>query len=104
MRTQLLIAFLAATLLPTLARDLAARGVRVRAYDADERQVEDALRAGIVGGRQQVAALSLLWVPSDYVRFLANYGHLWIRDAAVPAGLDQNYDTDAFGVRAQFDF
>lgn len=60
--------------------------------------------AGIVGGRQQVAALSLLWVPSDYVRFLANYGHLWIRDAAVPAGLDQNYDADAFGVRAQFDF
>ena len=35
----------------SLARDLAARGVRVRAYDADERQLEDAVRAGIVSGR-----------------------------------------------------
>ncbi|HET7373108.1 MAG TPA: prephenate dehydrogenase [Gemmatimonadaceae bacterium] len=35
----------------SLARDLAARGVRVRAYDADEGQLDDAIRAGIVSGR-----------------------------------------------------
>lgn len=32
----------------SLARDLAARGVRVRAYDIDERHVQDAVRSGCV--------------------------------------------------------
>lgn len=35
----------------SLAHDLASRGVRVRAYDTDERQLEDALCAGIVSDR-----------------------------------------------------
>ena len=60
--------------------------------------------AGIVGGRQNVAGLSLIWIPTDYVRFLVNYGHLWIKDAAVPAGLDRDYSADMVGMRAQFDF
>jgi phosphate-selective porin OprO/OprP len=60
--------------------------------------------AGIVGGRQQVAGLSLLWIPADYVRFIVNYGHLWIKDAAVPASGDRNYSVDALGMRAQVDF
>ena len=60
--------------------------------------------AGIVGGRQQVAAASLLWIPVDYVRFILNYGHLWLSDAAVAAGADRDYSADAVGVRAQFDF
>lgn len=60
--------------------------------------------AGIVGGKQQIAGVSLLWIPVDYVRFILNYGHLWIDDAAVPASGDRNYSADALGVRAQVDF
>jgi phosphate-selective porin OprO and OprP len=59
---------------------------------------------GIVGGRQQTAGVSLLWMPTDYVRFVLNYGHLWIGDAAVPAGADRSYKADVLGMRAQFDF
>ncbi|HUQ14084.1 MAG TPA: porin [Novosphingobium sp.] len=58
----------------------------------------------IVGGRQQVAGASLLWIPTDYVRFIVNYGHVWIDDAAVAAGLDRDYSADTLGVRAQIDF
>jgi len=58
----------------------------------------------VVGGRQQTAGVSLVWTPSDYVRFVAMYGHLWIRDAALPAGLDRDYTADTMGMRAQFDF
>jgi phosphate-selective porin OprO and OprP len=60
--------------------------------------------AGVIGGRQQVAAVSLLWIPTDYVRFILNYGHLWLNDAAVTAGTDRDYSADSVGVRAQFDF
>lgn len=59
---------------------------------------------GIVGGRQQVGGVSLVWTPVDYVRFIANYGHLWIKDAAVTAAGDGNYSADAVGMRAQIDF
>jgi phosphate-selective porin OprO/OprP len=58
----------------------------------------------IVGGRQQVAGISALWIPTDYVRFILNYGHIWINDAAVPAGAVSSYNADALGLRAQFDF
>jgi phosphate-selective porin OprO/OprP len=58
----------------------------------------------IVGGRQQTAGVSLLWIPTDYVRFILNYGHIWIDDAAVRAAGDRNYTADALGMRAQFDF
>ena len=58
----------------------------------------------IVGGTQDVLGLSAIWIPTDYVRFLVNYGHLWIGDAAVPAGSDTDYQVDSFGVRAQVDF
>ncbi|MCK9542425.1 MAG: porin [Novosphingobium sp.] len=60
--------------------------------------------AGVVGGRQRLAGVSVVWMPTDYVRFLANYGHLWLRGAAVSAGADRDYSADAFGMRAQFDF
>ena len=59
---------------------------------------------GVIGGRQEVGGLSLLWIPMDYVRFIANYGHLWIKDSPVPAAGDRNYEADALGIRAQFDF
>jgi phosphate-selective porin OprO/OprP len=58
----------------------------------------------IIGGRQQIAGLSLVWIPIDYVRFNANYGHIWVHDAAVKAGTNGNYDANALGMRAQFDF
>lgn len=59
---------------------------------------------GVVGGRQQLAGASLLWVPTDYVRFIVDYGHLWLKDAAIAAGADRNYNADVIGMRAQFDF
>lgn len=58
----------------------------------------------IVGGRQQVAGVSLVWMPTDYVRFNVNYGHMWLDDAAVPAGALRTYNADSIGMRAQFDF
>lgn len=60
--------------------------------------------AGVVGGRQQTAGVSLVWVPTDYVRFWLNYGHLWLTDAAVAAVADRDYTADVIGMRAQFDF
>lgn len=61
--------------------------------------------AGVVGGRQQIAAASVLWIPTDYVRFILNYGHIWLDDAALaaPAGV-RDYQADSIGLRAQFDF
>ncbi|WP_162895879.1 porin [Novosphingobium sp. THN1] len=59
---------------------------------------------GVLGGRQQLVGASLLWVPTDYVRFIIDYGHLWLKDAAVAAGADRNYNADVIGMRAQFDF
>lgn len=64
----------------------------------------DLTDGAIVGGRQQAGGLSVIWIPTDYVRFLVDYGHLWIDDAAVPAGTDTDYQVDTFGLRAQFDF
>ena len=58
----------------------------------------------IIGGRQQIAGVSAVWMPTDYVRFILNYGHIWIDDAAVPAGVVSDYTADAMGLRAQFDF
>ena len=55
----------------SLAHDLAARGVRVRAYDADERQLEDAICSGVVSERlrtdlQDIAAdVVVIAVPVD---------------------------------------
>ena len=45
-----------------------------------------------------------IWMPTDYVRFLVNYGHLWVTDAAVPAETYRDYQVDTLGVRAQVDF
>ncbi len=64
----------------------------------------DLIDGSIVGGTQDVAGLSAVWMPTDYVRFLVNYGHLWVNDAAVPAETDRDYQVDTVGVRAQVDF
>ena len=60
--------------------------------------------AGIIGGKQSTYGLSLIWIPIEYVRFIANYGHLELRDSPVKAGLSGNYGADSFGLRAQVDF
>jgi phosphate-selective porin OprO/OprP len=46
----------------------------------------------------------MLWMPIDYVRFIANYGHLKLTDAAVTASGKNDYSADVIGVRAQIDF
>lgn len=58
----------------------------------------------VVGGSQQVLGASVVWMPTDYVRFIANYGHLWLDDAAVAADGRTKYQGDSVGMRAQFDF
>lgn len=61
--------------------------------------------AGIVGGKQNGYQIALVWTPTDYTRFLLNYGRMEYSDAFVPAaGGDRTYGVDAFGMRAQFDF
>jgi phosphate-selective porin OprO/OprP len=61
--------------------------------------------AGIAGGRQQGYELSLVWTPTAYSRFIANYGRMQYAGAAVPAADgNRSYGVDAFGARAQFDF
>jgi phosphate-selective porin OprO/OprP len=60
--------------------------------------------AGIIGGRQQIAGISVIWTPMDYVRFMANYGHIRVRDARVTASGDGSYNAHAAGMRAQLDF
>ena len=61
--------------------------------------------AGVTGGSQNALLASVIWIPSDYMRFLLNYGHVAYRNAIVPAALgDRNYAVDVLGARAQFDF
>ena len=65
----------------------------------------DLTDAGIVGGTQNGYAVSLVWTPTDYTRFMMNYGRMQYDNAAIPAaGDDTSYGVDAFGVRAQIDF
>jgi phosphate-selective porin OprO and OprP len=64
----------------------------------------DLVDGSIVGGTQDTLGLSAIWIPTDYVRFLVNYGHLWLNDAAVPAEAYRDYQVDTVGVRAQVDF
>lgn len=57
-----------------------------------------------VGGRQNMAGVSLVWAPAAHFRFLADYGHFWIHDSPVTAmGGLRDYQADSFGLRAQFD-
>lgn len=61
--------------------------------------------AGIIGGRQKGIGVSLVWTPTAYTRFIANYGHMKYSDAALSTiTSDRKYSVDAMGMRAQFDF
>ncbi len=61
--------------------------------------------AGIHGGRQKTASLSAVWILTDYVRMLADYGHVWVNGSAytTPTG-SADYELDVVGMRAQYDF
>lgn len=58
----------------------------------------------VTGGKQQIYGLSLVWTPTEFLRFMANYGHLELTDAAVLAGGNNDYSADVVGMRAQIDF
>ena len=65
----------------------------------------DLIDAGIVGGQQDTYALGLVWTPTDFTRFMLNYGHVVYDRAALPAaGGVRSYAVDAVGARAQIDF
>ncbi|MEZ5748449.1 MAG: porin [Caenibius sp.] len=61
--------------------------------------------AGIVGGKQDGYAISVIWTPTAYTRLMANYGRMEYTDAVIATGTgDRSYGVDVFGMRAQFDF
>ena len=61
--------------------------------------------AGIVGGKQNGYQAAIVWSPTQYTRFIANYGRLEYTQAAIPAaGGDTSYGVDTFAMRAQMDF
>jgi phosphate-selective porin OprO and OprP len=65
----------------------------------------DLVDAGIVGGTQSILGLSLVWTPTEFVRFIANYGHLKLDNAnVVTVGGSKDYSADTIGLRAQIDF
>ena len=65
----------------------------------------DLTDAGIVGGKQAGYQIGLVWTPTDYTRFVLNYGRMQYSQAFIPAaGGDRSYGVDAVGARAQFDF
>jgi len=65
----------------------------------------DLTDAGFVGGTQNGIGVSLIWTPTDYTRFMLNYGRMDYKNAVHPAaGGDTSYSVNAFGARAQLDF
>lgn len=65
----------------------------------------DLTDGAFVGGWQDMAGVSLIWVPVAHLRFIADYGHFWIKDSPVTAsGGQHDYQANAFGLRGQFDF
>ncbi len=69
------------------------------------------------GGKQIGYLLGLTWIPTDYVRFLANYIHTSVKGGPFAAAVNpaltdlvanpinqRKYSTDAFALRAQVDF
>ena len=65
------------------------------------------------GGTQMGFLAGLTWIPTDYVRILANYIHTEVKGgpfaaAAKPTSTapvnERKYSTDSFAVRAQIDF
>ena len=59
---------------------------------------------GVLGGTQRMIGGSLVWVPVEHVKFVANYMRVQVRDTPVLAGGRSDYGADVFGLRAQYDF
>ena len=88
----------------------------------DHSDVQDKVGGGAItpgslnfasGGKQTGYEASLIWLPSDYLKFLAQFVHLAVTGgpAAVaaftsvtPAFQDRRYSSDVMTVRAQIDF
>jgi len=64
----------------------------------------DLTDAGVIGGTQDGYAVSLIWTPTNYTRFMVNYGRMEYSDAIATTSGDTSYGVDAFGARAQIDF
>ena len=68
--------------------------------------------AYVNGGRQIGYQLSLIWNPMDYVRFMAQYGHVDIKGGPRAATVDpdgpldsrRSYGVDTAAIRAQLEF
>ena len=60
--------------------------------------------SGVLGGTQRMIGGSLVWVPVEHVKFVANYMRVQVRDTPVLAGGRSDYGADVFGLRAQYDF
>ncbi len=88
---------------PTVRRPVTAGGPGAVQLNAryDRLDLND---AGIVGGVQDSAQLSLIWWPVPQVRFMLNYARLDYRDAAVAIAGRRDYGLDAFGTRFQIAF
>jgi phosphate-selective porin OprO and OprP len=65
------------------------------------------------GGKQTGYETSLIWLPTDYVKFVAQYGHIAITggpgattafSVAQPSFFTNSYSSDVFAMRAQLDF
>lgn len=65
------------------------------------------------GGKQLGYQLSLIWSPMDYIRFMAQYGHVSVTGGPAAATVDPNsndavnnrkYGVDTAAVRAQLEF
>lgn len=88
----------------------------------DYTDLQDRVGAGVLapgslnfanGGTQTGYGLSAIWMPSDYLRFIAQYQHIAVQGgpasvaaftSTVPSFEQRDYSTDAMFMRAQVDF
>lgn len=65
----------------------------------------DLVDAGIIGGKQGGIYASLIWTPTDYTRFMLNYGRLDYDQAIYATSTGEtSYTVDSIGLRGQVDF
>ncbi len=88
----------------------------------DYTDLQDSVGAGVItpgsvnyanGGKQLGYQASLIWLPTDYVKFMAQYGHINVTGGPAataafstvqPLFYNNKYSSDAFTMRAQLDF
>jgi phosphate-selective porin OprO/OprP len=89
---------------------------------ADYTDLQDSVGAGAItpgslnfanGGKQLGLEASLIWLPTDYLKFITQYSHIRVTggpgataafSAVQPNFYDNQYATDAVTMRAQLDF